>query len=277
MPKIAKKLTVKEVNALGPGFHNVGGESGLYLAVGDSGSRSWILRAKVGSVRRDIGLGSYTDAFGLKSAREAARHTRDLIRSGIDPVLERQKVKKELADQQAAAKLAVQRQIRFESAAKQRHAKKSDEYRSLKHARDWISSLENHVFPYIGNRPVLEVTTDEILELLDNPRCKKCDLLMKPSREQGQNDGWTCRDRTCNGKAGPSFWHSRTDTAKKVQSRIEKVFDFIVIKNKLSIENPARWKGRLHLFPFKREPYLTLLLPNCEKTHVEDLSDILYG
>ena len=48
-------LTTLEVRNAKVGRHADG--RGLYLVVRDSGSRSWVLRAQVNGVRRDLGLG----------------------------------------------------------------------------------------------------------------------------------------------------------------------------------------------------------------------------
>ncbi len=68
-----------------PGLHAVGGVAGLSLQVLPSGGRTWILRATIGTRRREMGLGGYPDVT-LARARESAREARDLIRRGIDPI-----------------------------------------------------------------------------------------------------------------------------------------------------------------------------------------------
>ena len=88
MPKKAPELSAVQVKrTTKPGLFAVGGVAGLHLQVKTTGARSWILRAKVGDKRRDIGLGGYPDV-SLALARESARAARGLIRQGVDPVLE---------------------------------------------------------------------------------------------------------------------------------------------------------------------------------------------
>lgn len=65
------------------GDHNVGGIPGLYLQI-ISGSRAWILRFKIGTRRRRMGLGSFP-ADPLSQARERAREAHKLIDSGVCP------------------------------------------------------------------------------------------------------------------------------------------------------------------------------------------------
>jgi hypothetical protein len=74
MPKVAEELTAVEIKRLPslPGFHSVGGVTGLALNVKKSGAASWILRVKVGDKRKDIGMGSFPTVM-LETARERAR------------------------------------------------------------------------------------------------------------------------------------------------------------------------------------------------------------
>jgi len=63
MPKTTKALGALEVKRLTmPGKHRVGTVPGLVLAIGETGSRSWILRTTVGGKRRDIGLGKLSSS-----------------------------------------------------------------------------------------------------------------------------------------------------------------------------------------------------------------------
>ncbi|MEL7284559.1 MAG: Arm DNA-binding domain-containing protein [Pseudomonadota bacterium] len=77
MPRVAPELTAQEVRRLShPGGQRnalfaVGGVPGLHIQVTPKGGRSWVLRAKVGKLRRDIGLGGFP-AVTLSQAREKA-------------------------------------------------------------------------------------------------------------------------------------------------------------------------------------------------------------
>ncbi|MDP4837263.1 MAG: Arm DNA-binding domain-containing protein, partial [Burkholderiales bacterium] len=89
MPKVAKPLSALEVKRLaGAGLHLVGTVAGLGLNISDTGSRSWILRTKMGSKRIEIGLGSYPDTT-LSLAHERARAAKDEIKNGKDPIAQR--------------------------------------------------------------------------------------------------------------------------------------------------------------------------------------------
>jgi len=77
------KLTARQVQTLGPGYHADG--DGLYLQVTPSGARSWILRYQIAGRRREMGLGPVS-LFGLAEARQRAAQQRRLLADGIDPI-----------------------------------------------------------------------------------------------------------------------------------------------------------------------------------------------
>src|SRR6516162_707109 len=87
------RLAAVSLKRLGPGLHPDG--LGLYLQVGDSGSRSWIYRYN----GRYMGLGAL-HTVTLAEAREKARKYRHQRLDGIDPI-ELRKV--ERAEQRLAA------------------------------------------------------------------------------------------------------------------------------------------------------------------------------
>ena len=160
MPKKAQELSAVQVKRLTkPGLHAVGGVAGLHLQVKDTGARSWILRAQIGSRRRDVGLGGYPDV-SLAAAREGAREARELIRQGIDPIEARKAAKAALIAEQA-------RQITFAEAAVQCHATKAPEFRNAKHAADWINSINRYAVPIIGQLPVADVELPHIIKILE--------------------------------------------------------------------------------------------------------------
>jgi len=78
MPRISSELSAIDVKRLAhPGgkrnvLFSVGGVPGLHLQLTPGDGRSWVLRAKVGDLRRDIGLGGFP-AVTLSQARDKAR------------------------------------------------------------------------------------------------------------------------------------------------------------------------------------------------------------
>lgn len=158
MPKIARQLSAIEVGRLNsPGLHAV--SSGLYLQITPSGARSWILRAVIGTKRRDMGLGGYP-ATTLAQAREKARQARDRIEAGGDPILERERAQSLLKASQANA-------ITFTEAAKRLMEARAPEWRNAKHAQQWTNTLDAYAAPVIGSMHVGDITQGHILSILE--------------------------------------------------------------------------------------------------------------
>lgn len=201
MPKKATELSALEVRRIKiPGRHAVGGVPGLLLVVQASGSKSWMLRSTIGGKRRSMGLGSFPEV-SLQRAREKAREAKDLIESGVDPVEEKQRLKRELSKQS--------RSMTFEEAAEQFYKKKRPEFRSQKHAQNWISSVITHANPIIGNKPVEEIDLQDILSVL------------KP------------------------LWTEKTETATRLRQRLEGILNWATVSGYRVGDNPARWAGHL--------------------------------
>jgi integrase len=202
MPKIARELKPIEVGRLkAPGLVSVGGVPGLSLQITSTGARSWILRVKVGTRRRDVGLGSFPGVT-LAQAREKARAGREMVEQGIDPVLARERAQSQLRAEQASI-------VTFESAARSYIKSKSPEWKGSKSLTQWTGSLENYVFPVIGNLHVQDVHDAHVLKILE------------------------------------PIWGSRTETATRVRGRIENILDWATAKKYRTGENPARWRGHL--------------------------------
>ncbi len=164
MPKIAAELTALEVKRLtNPGGHRnilfaVGGVPGLHLQITPNGGRSWVLRAKVGTMRRDIGLGGFPGVT-LSQARDKAREARAKIEGGIDPVEERKAAK-------AALVAAQRRGLTFADAVDRCLAGKLDAFKNPKHRQQWENTLATYASPELGKMLVQDITTQDVLRAL---------------------------------------------------------------------------------------------------------------
>ncbi|WP_448577746.1 tyrosine-type recombinase/integrase [Thermaurantiacus sp.] len=127
-------LSAAAVEALAtPGRHADGG--GLYLHVRTGGSKNWVVRVQKNGRRRDIGLGGYPK-LRLADARKRAAEVLRQIELGLDPVAERKR----------AAGMPS-----FRQAAAARHRELEKGFRNAKHRAQWLSSLEAHVCPVLGD------------------------------------------------------------------------------------------------------------------------------
>ncbi|MDT1064376.1 tyrosine-type recombinase/integrase [Paracoccus sp. CPCC 101403] len=143
-----------------PGFHAVGGVPGLHLRINDGDGRSWILRSTVNGKRRDIGLGGFPDV-SLAAAREAARGTREQIRSGVDPVEKRKEARRQLVlDQKMGLTMA-------ETIEQYLTSGKLDALSNVKHQAQWRSTLETYAVPLIGKKRLVDVDVADIKAVLD--------------------------------------------------------------------------------------------------------------
>ena len=169
-----KALSAAFVRSAPPGRHADG--NGLYLFVQPSGTRSWVQRLVIRGRRRELGLGAAT-LVPLAKAREQALANRMLARSGGDPLSEKRRV---------------QGVPTFADAAQRVLDQKRDGWRGRWHAQTWIRSMERYAFPRIGNRPVSEVNTADVLEILT------------------------------------PIWHVKAETARAVRQRIRSVLEWAI-------------------------------------------------
>lgn len=215
MPKKARELSAVQVKRLTrPGFHSVGGVAGLHLQVKGTGARSWILRATVGSKRRDIGLGGYPDVT-LAMAREGARAARELILRGEDPVEERRARRKALISAQAM-------QLTFSEAAARCHETKVPGFRNQKHGKDWINSLDRYVHPYIGELPVAEVELAHIVCVLETIWKQKTETATRVRQRIEAVLAWATVSGYRNGE-NPARWKGNLEHALPDPSKIRTI------------------------------------------------------
>ncbi|RLM08917.1 integrase [Gibbsiella quercinecans] len=125
---------------------------GLYLLVNPGGSRLWYLKYRINGKESRLSLGTYPDV-SLTDARQQRDGIRKLLALNINP-----------AQQRAAEKAARSPAKSFKTVALGWH--KSNRTWSENHATRLLASLNNHVFPAIGNQPITELKTRHFTALL---------------------------------------------------------------------------------------------------------------
>lgn len=135
--------------------YKVADEKGLYLFVSPSGGKLWRMKYKFSGVEKLLALGKYPDV-PLIRAREKRDEARRLIADGIDPG-ENRKVQK-------AAKVALAANS-FEVIGREWFAKMKPEWVES-HSSKIMARLERDVFPWLGKRPIAEITAVELLSTL---------------------------------------------------------------------------------------------------------------
>jgi integrase len=128
---------------------------GLFLLVTHRGGKWWRLKYRFAGKEKLLSLGVYPDV-GLKDARDKRDAARKLLADGIDPGESRKAAK--AAQTEGAANS-------FEVVAREWFAKFAPAWADS-HSDKIIRRLERDVFPWIGGRPVREVSAPELLSLL---------------------------------------------------------------------------------------------------------------
>ncbi len=205
-PLALKKLTT-------PGRYAVGGVSGLHILIGDGEAKSWILRVMVNGVRRDMGIGSYTD-YSLAEAREKARMIRQKIHNGIDPIAERKQARQAALAEQTAS-------ITFEMAVNEYLHTHQKQWKNRKHSGQWRSTLISYAFPVIGKLAMRDVTLSHIIKILEPIWATKTETA---SRLRGRIEAvldWAIV-REYRPKDNPARWHGYLDKILPSPGKIAK-------------------------------------------------------
>ena len=147
------RFTVKELQALGPGWHCDGG--GLYVLIGP-GSASWVYRYGNG---KNMGLGSVS-VVSLAEARDLAHACRQLRAAGIDPKAKRD-------TERAAAKITAAKAVSFDQCVAAYIQTHAPGWRNPKHRQQWQNTLASYASPVIGALPIGAVDVGLVLQILE--------------------------------------------------------------------------------------------------------------
>jgi integrase len=128
---------------------------GMYLEVHPNGNRYWRLAYRFAGKQKTLALGVYPDVT-LADARARRDEARKLLANSDDPSAVKQTQKRQ-------AKVSAANS--FEAIAREYHALKTPMWSSL-HVANWINVLEREVFPKLGRRPVTEIETPDVLDIL---------------------------------------------------------------------------------------------------------------
>jgi integrase len=171
--------------------------------------RSWVFRYEFDGCRHDLGLGPL-HTLDLVEARLKAKALRQQLLDGIDPLAARQESRRSRLAQMAARARATT----FRTCAEACMAAHESTWTNPKHRAQWRSTLEQFVYPIIGDLAVDDITTAHVIKVLE------------------------------------PIWKEVPETASRVRARIEKVLGWATVRELRTGDNPARWRGHLaELFP----------------------------
>lgn len=128
---------------------------GLYLEATPQGGKYWRMKYRFLGKEKRLALGVYPDV-SLKMARQRREEARRLLADGIDPGDHKKSLlesKKENFNNT------------FKSVADEWHQKQSNTWTD-KHAESVKRRLELNVFPWLGDRPIADITPKEILPVI---------------------------------------------------------------------------------------------------------------
>ena len=146
-------LTSAKIRTLKPSDKpfKVSDSHGLYLRVKPGGSRHWYLKYRISGKESRIALGTYP-AISLSDARQQREGIRKMLALNINPVQQRAAVRGSRTPEKV-----------FKNVALAWH--KSNRKWSQNTADRLLASLNNHIFPVIGNLPVSELKPRHFIDL----------------------------------------------------------------------------------------------------------------
>ncbi|WP_247010828.1 phage integrase central domain-containing protein [Escherichia coli] len=147
-------LTDAKIRTLKPSDKpfKVSDSHGLYLLVKPGGSRHWYLKYRISGKESRIALGAYP-AISQSDARQQREGIRKMLALNINPVQQRAAVRGSRTPEKVFKNVALAWQ-------------KSNRKWSQNTADRLLASLNNHIFPVIGNLPVSELKPRHFIDLL---------------------------------------------------------------------------------------------------------------
>ena len=107
----------------------------------------------------------------------------------------------------ARRRARAEQRVTFEFAAEQFIQSKQGEWKNHKHRQQWRNTLDTYAIPKLGRTLVKDIDVQDVLHVIE------------------------------------PIWHSKTETAKRVRGRIEKVLGWAIAMGHRASHNPAVWTG----------------------------------
>ncbi len=184
-----------------PGNYNDG--DGLRLKVSHSRKSHWAVRYSINKRETETSIGSYP-SMSLLNARKRKDEIKLLGKQGLSPA--------EIKAAEASNKKAnlLRENSIFKACALKLIEKKRSQWTNKKHEAQWLSTLEQNVFPKLGHLSVSDIGIQEVVNTLE------------------------------------PIWVNIPETANRVRQRIESILDYAIAMELRSERfNPARWKNNL--------------------------------
>lgn len=190
------KITSKNVFTVEDGNHTVA--PNLILVVRGN-TRRFVFRYSENGKRTDKALGP-ARKLSLSDAKALADELRSKLALG-----EEIKTRRERKEKENTPDMPVFKTYAIETIDRLQEVKR---WRNKKHAQQWRNTIEQYAFPFIGEKPINEITREDVLNIL------------KP------------------------IWLEKNETASRVRDRLENILAYAVTDGILP-SNPAAWRGNL--------------------------------
>lgn len=174
---------------------------GLYLLINPNGGKWWRLKYRYGGKEKLLSLGTYPDV-SLREAREKRDEARQQLRNDIDPGANRKALKAAESPEVVDS---------FEVIAREWFSKNVDNWTKV-HADKLKRRLEKDVYPWLGVRPIADITTQELLKALER------------IQERGA-----------------------IDTARRAQQSCAQIFNYAIITGRATHNPAANLRGALRV------------------------------
>ncbi len=128
---------------------------GLFLLIKNNGRKYWRLKYRIAGREKLLALGVYPE-ISLSEARIKREADRRKIREGIDPIQEKKQIKSQLKEKHDNT---------FEKVALE-WLEKWSYGRAGRESSIRLSRLKRHIFPYLGNVPIRDITTKQLISVI---------------------------------------------------------------------------------------------------------------
>ena len=170
------KLSDVKIRAAKPQdkLYSISDGEGMFLEISPKGGKWWRFKYRFNGKQKRLSLGTYPST-SLKAARDKRQQARELLASGVDP-----------GDQRKAEKMATQTALRntfagvAEEWAKNKVSSEKWTPTTERKRRIW---LNNGLLPFLGSRPISEITTAELWNVLQR-KWARCFGPLMPVRQR---------------------------------------------------------------------------------------------
>ena len=158
------ELSIKQAKPKEKQYKLTDGE-GMYLRIYPNGSKYWQLQYWFDGKQKVLSIGVWPE-ISLKEAREKRYEAKMKIKDGINPIEEKKQKRQDTLDQVKQDDLETQKQkTTFRQVAQEWYKRISLQW-SEKHTKDVLRSLEYYVFPDFGERPIAEISKQDVIATL---------------------------------------------------------------------------------------------------------------